>query len=301
MPTNVNDATYFELRLIEEICANRKIHFRFEDDLKRSLILLRQSHGQAAQMKINIQELRLKKGLSTFLSQVSQFEEQLTKELTDIDWVGRRDIGERVADIDLFFGSDVILPISAKSGGPGTERNLGGDSLYELLGYDSSDIIEKMKVDSLESLTSHFPEISFGHSWKQIRQSIKSSSNCEAMTSLANAVGKKYQPLISGEIVQAWKGATDKQKLDMISYLALQNDARDRGLQIFVAEDSGAYFKDILDISDLKAHEVSLVNHQESSNGTLELLIRDQRYWRLNINFTNGLGLSPIAVRVFLI
>lgn len=301
MPTNINDATYFELRLIEEICRAKSVTFHFVQDLNRYKVLLKQSHGTAAQEKIDIQEARLKSGIQTFLAKLDQEESRLSSNLTEVYWVGRKNLGDRVADIDLVFTGNTILPISAKSGGPGTERNLGGDSLRDLLGYDSMRILGKMKADTLETLNTNFPNVDFGTSWEQIRKTIKRSAHHEAMTSLANAVGKKYQPLISGEIVQAWNGATDKQKLDLISYLALQNDARDRGLQIFVAEDSGAYFKDILDISDLKAQEVSLVNHQESSNGTLELLIRNKRYWRLNINFTNGLGLSPIAVRVFLI
>lgn len=271
------------------------------NDLKRTLLLINQSHGQSSQSKIDIQELRLNRGLVTFISQVSQIEGHLAKQLSDIDWVGRKNLGARVADIDLFFGGNTVLPISAKSGGPGTERNLGGDSLRELLGYDSTDILESMKSDTLNSLKSNFPNINFGSSWEQIRKNIKSSSHKEAMITLAAAVGKRYQQLISAEILKAWQNATDNQKMSVVAYLSLQNDSRDKGLQIFVAEDNGAYFKNVLDISNVSASDLLLVSHQNSSNGTLELLIKKNRYWRLNVNFTNGLGLSPIAVRVFLI
>jgi len=301
MPKNGNDGTYFELRLIEEICRNKQLTFRFASELSRSIDLMDRSHGNAVQDKIEIQELRLKKGLFTFVSQVSQLEDHFSKKLTDIDWIGRKNLGDRVADIDLFFGGNTVLPISAKSGGPGTERNLGGDSLRQLLGYDSTNILEKMKLETLKSLTFHFPDISFGSSWEQIRKSIKNSSSEKALTSLAATVGKKYQSLISEELLKAWENATDKQKMSVVAYLSLQNDSRDKGLKIFVAEDDKAYFKNVLDISHLGADDLSLVNHQNSLNGTLELLIKNNRYWRLNVNFTNGLGLSPIAVRVFLI
>ena len=301
MPTNINDATYFEIRLIEEICRVRNLTFKYAQDLIRYKSLIKQSHGQAAQTKMDIQEARLKNGIQTFLTRVNQEEAKLSKPLREVDWVGRKDLGERVADLDLVFSGNVVLPISAKSGGPGTERNLGGDSLRDLIGYDSSNILDAMKTETLKALSSNFPRATFGASWEQIRKNIKASPNIDVMTSLANAVGKRYQPLISAEIAQAWKKASDKQKLDLIAYLSLQNDPRDKGLQIFVAEDNHAYFKEVLDISKLRAQDVSLVSHQSSSNGTLELLILNQRYWRLNINFTNGLGLSPIAIRVFLI
>jgi hypothetical protein len=301
MPTNINDATYFELRLIEEICRAKNITFNFGQDLSRYKVLLKKSHGASSQTKIEIQEARLKSGLQTFLTRINQEETKLSANLTEVYWVGRKNLGDRVADLDLVFKGNTVLPISAKSGGPGTERNLGGDSLRDLLGYDSTQILNKMKADTIKSLTSNFPNIQFGTSWEEIRKSIKNNPHCETMTLLANAVGKKYQSLISGEVIQAWQNATDKQKLAVVAYLALQNDSRDHGLKIFVAEDDKAYFKDVLDISDLGAHEVSLINHQNSLNGTLEILIRRQRYWRLNVNFTNGLGLSPIAIRVFLI
>ncbi len=301
MPTNINDATYFELRLIEEICRAKNLTFKFGSDLSRYKDLVKQSHGQQAQSKIDIQESRLKSGIETFLDRVDQEESKLSSPLTEVFWVGRKDLGDRVADLDLVFKGNRILPISAKSGGPGTERNLGGDSLRDLIGYDSSKILDTMKRETLKSLTSNFPSVTFGTSWEQIRKSIKRSPNPEAMTVLAHDVGKRYQPLIGAELLQAWQSASGEQKLSLISYLSLQNDPRDQGLQVFVAEDTKAYFKEVLDISSLIADDLSLKNHPNSVNGTLELLIRNRRYWRLNINFTNGLGLSPIAIRVFII
>ena len=86
MPKNGNDGTYFELRLIEEICRNKQLTFRFASELSRSIDLMDRSHGNAVQDKIEIQELRLKKGLFTFVSQVSQLEDHFSKKLTDIDW-----------------------------------------------------------------------------------------------------------------------------------------------------------------------------------------------------------------------
>jgi hypothetical protein len=301
LPSNINDATYFELRLIEETCTATKIPFKFPDDLSRYTKLLKASHGDVAQEKIDIQEARLKNGIPTFLQRISEVENKLKEKLTEVDWVGRKDLGSRVADIDLIFGQNRVLPISAKSGGPGTERNLGGDSLKGLLGYDSSNTIEKMKEETLKSLNSSFPNIEFGKSWGKIRKSIKSSSHSKEMTTLANLVGKKFQTLISIEIIEAWRKASDRQKMAFVAYLSLQNDTRDHGLEIFVAEDKSAYFKKILNISELQSIDLILESHSSSSNGTLELLIRNTRFWRININFTNGIGLSPIAIRAFLI
>jgi hypothetical protein len=301
VPTNINDATYFELRLIQEVSSAKNLVFRFSKELSRYESLLKQSHGSNSQQKINIQERRLKNGLPIFLAHIKDVEAKLAESLKDIDWVGRQDLGERVADIDLVFSKEVTLPISIKSGGPGTERNLGGDSLRNLLGYDSKDIIEEMKSHTLQSLEFSFPKINFGTSWGQIRETIKSQSNSSIMQNTANIVGKKYQSKISDQIVAAWHSASEDQIIALVRYLSLQNDERDLGLKIFVAEESKAYVKGILDITNLVASDIKLIQHQNSINGTLEISIRGERYWRLNINFTNGIGLSPIAVRVFLL
>ena len=52
MPKNGNDGTYFELRLIEEICRNKQLTFRFASELSRSIDLMGRSHGKAAKDKI---------------------------------------------------------------------------------------------------------------------------------------------------------------------------------------------------------------------------------------------------------
>ena len=73
------------------------------------------------------------------------------------------------------------------------------------------------------------------------------------------------------------------------------------GLKIFVADNSQAYFKKTLDNKKIKPNDLDIKINQRSEKGTLDFLIYGKAYWRLNVNFTNGLGLSPLAVRVFLI
>jgi hypothetical protein len=73
------------------------------------------------------------------------------------------------------------------------------------------------------------------------------------------------------------------------------------GLRIFVADDNQAYFKNTLDIQKIKPNDLEIKINERSEKGTLDFLIFRKVYWRLNVNFTNGLGLSRLAIRVFLI
>jgi hypothetical protein len=301
MPSNIAEATIFELRLIQEICSSKSLEFKYQDDLSRYITLAHSSHGESTNEKLQIQENRLKLGLPIFLNELNLMASTLNSDLAEIDWTGREDIGERVADLDLKFLNTRKIPISIKSGGPGTERNLGGRSLKKLLGYNTNSTIEEMLRQVLIQFNKESKNVSFGNSWGNIRKTMERQINSEHLRNIAAEIGKIYQIKFSLEIINAWNESSDKQKLELLKYLSLQNDPRDLGLKIFVADDSHAYFKTTLDIQKIKPDDLEIKINERSEKGTLDFLISGKAYWRLNVNFTNGLGLSPLAIRVFLI
>ena len=301
MPSNIAEATIFELRLIQEICAAKALEFKYQDDLNRYIALAHVSHGESTKEKLQIQENRLILGVPVFLSELNEIVLNLHSDIAEIDWTGREDIGERVADLDLKFLNTRKVPISIKSGGPGTERNLGGRSLKKLLGYNTKSTIEEMFSQVLSQFSKELKNVDFGNSWANIRETMEEQISSERLRNIAAEIGKKYQIKFSREIINAWKNSTDHQKMELLKYLSLQNDHRDLGLKIFVADDQHAYFKSTLDIRSIKPNDLEIKINERSEKGTLDFLIFGKAYWRLNVNFTNGLGLSPLAVRVFLI
>jgi len=301
MPSNIAEATIFELRLIQEICNTKSIEFRYQSDLTRYISLAQNSHGEFTQKKLQIQENRLKIGFPIFLNELNQMELTLSSDLAEIDWTGREDIGERVADLDLRFLNSMKIPISIKSGGPGTERNLGGKSLKKLLGYNTKSTMEEMLKQVLIQFKNENKNVNFGSSWGSIRNALEKQINSQHLRNIAAKIGKTYQIKFSHEIINAWNESSDYQKLELLKYLSLQNDPRDLGLKVFIADDNQAYFKNTLDIQRIKPNDLEIKINERSEKGTLDFLIFGKIYWRLNVNFTNGLGLSPLAVRVFLI
>lgn len=301
MPSNIAEATVFELRLIQEICTLKSLEFKYQDDLKRYIALAHGSHGELTKEKLQIQENRLKYGLPIFIKELNQRVSTLNSDLEEIDWTGREDIGNRVADLDLKFLNTIKIPVSIKSGGPGTERNLGGRSLKKLLGYNTNSTIEEMLKQVLTEFEKKLKNVNFGHSWGSIRRTMEQQTNSEHLRNIAAEIGKIYQIRFSIELITAWNNSTDRQRIELLKYLSLQNDPRDLGLIIFVAEDGHAYFKNTLDIQKIKPSDLEIKINERSEKGTLDFLIFGKVYWRLNVNFTNGLGLSPLAIRVFLI
>ena len=299
MPSNVNAATYLEIRLVQEICNLKDLNFKYAADLAKCKVLIDQSYGTEAANEIAIQEIRLKESLATFVDKTAEIEKTNQSNIIDFNWIGRDNIGKRVADVELVLRNSKVLPISVKSGGKGTERNLGGRSLKKILGYDSSSVLTSMRKETSEILKSQFTEVSLGNTFPSIRKSVKGHISEQAMRELAAEVGKKYQSIIAEELIRAWQYSTDLQKIDFLRYISLQNDDRDIGLEIFVAEETGGHFKGVLDVSKIGAADLNMALNDVSEKGTLDFQIKDVTHWRLNVNFTNGLGLSPIAVRVF--
>jgi hypothetical protein len=296
MPTNINDATYFELRLVEEICLARRIPFKYAGDLELAKERTLQSHGNDAARKIEIQEVRLLSSLPALRSRISEIEQTGIGVLTRVDWVGGQQRGTRVADVDLWFGT-ARIPISVKSGGPGTERNLGSSKLQTLIGYSAKPEIDKMKSETLSSFQTWFPEIEFGASWNTIRSSIRGHEEEDVMRRIASKIGQNYQRIISGQIADAFRATTMRQKQDFVKYLALQNSAEDERLEIFIATNDGGTLKSVN--NDLLGKNVTLEPDAKSDKGSLRVLVDGIPMWRINVNFTNGLGLSPLAIRVF--
>lgn len=299
MPSNINAATYLEIRLVQEICALKDITFNYAADLAKCKVLIDQSYGANAANEIAIQELRLKNSLSIFVDKTAEIEKTNQSQIIEFNWIGRDNIGKRVADVELVLGNSKVLPISVKSGGKGTERNLGGRSLKKILGYDADAVLAKMRKETIEKLKSHFTGISLGSTFPSIRKAVKGNKSETKMRELAAEVGKKYQAIIADELIDAWNKSNAKQKIDFLRYISLQNDDKDLGLEIFVAEESGGYFKGVLDVSTMVAADLKIALNDVSEKGTLDFQIKDVTHWHLNVNFTNGLGLSPIAVRVF--
>ncbi len=298
MPTNINDATYFELRLTEEICRVFDIDFKYSTDLETAAQRTRASHGHDADEKIRIQERRLNVGIDTIVARIKTAESEAHFEITDAEWIGGTGRGTRVADIDLWFGS-YCLPLSVKSGGPGTERNLGSSKLRSLLGFDASPAIAAMKSETLNALRSWFPTTDVGASWNSIRDMVKGHPEESVLRNLAARIGHANQILISAALKDAFESSTSQQKIEFVKFLALQNSSADEGLEIFVAHDNHAEIKSVK--KDILGGEFSLAADENSAKGTLKLAINEEPYWRINVNFTNGLGLSPLAIRVFLL
>ena len=298
MPSNINAATVFELRLCESISAEFGLPFGNAADLASALARHAKSQNSDLKGLLETQEKRLAASLPTFIATVRTLEGERVESLTSIRWIGNQNKGKRVADVELVFATGVV-PISVKSGGPGTERNLGGKSLKETLAFDASNFTNAMKHEVRELLGRWLPGNLVPNSWPKIRSLLRGARDLPEAAFLVRQIGYEYQQKISRALVESISNASVEQRAAFWAFLGLASDPRDEGLMIFEATEQSGSFKapvSILDPSELRLHVDS-----RSDKGSLKVTYGGEPLWRINVNFTNGIGCSPVAVRAFLL
>lgn len=299
MPSNRNQATYFELRLAEEVCLAEGLPFNYRKELEESISRISLSHGGKAKALMLEQESRLKIGLPVFLKKVTENEIRLGTNLTNVEWIGGTNQGVRVADLDLWHDKTRV-PVSAKSvrSGNGTERNLGASELNRLIGYDAGATQLIMLQESISVLESKYPKVNFGATFPSLNAAIDSHPDADAMKLIAKKVGHKYQSVFSNEILDTVRAAPKDKIQNFIEYVGLQNSPEDNGLQIFVNRSSMAFFK--VPPHDLRAADFELIPLASSKKSAHEGKLKGVSTWTFQVNATNGLGISTIAYRAFI-
>jgi len=299
MPSNRNQATYFELRLAEEVCQAKSLPFNYHKELKESISRIVLSHGGKAKALMLEQESRLKIGFPIFLQKVTDNELILGTSLTNVEWIGGTNQGVRVADLDLWHDKTRV-PISAKSvrNGNGTERNLGASELNRLIGYDAAKTQLTMLEESISVLESRYPKVNFGASFPSLNAAIDAHPDAYAMKLIAKTIGHKYQSIFSREILETVRDAPSNKVQSFIEYVGLQNSPEDRGLQIFVNRSSVAFFK--VPPHNLRAADFELIPLASSKKSAHEGVLKGVSIWTFQVNATNGLGISTIAYRAFI-
>lgn len=298
MPSNINAATVFELRLCESVSAEFGLPFGNSADLASALARHAKSQNSDLEGLLKTQEKRLAAALPDFIATVRALERDRAETLRSIRWIGNQNKGKRVADVELVF-TTAVVPISVKSGGPGTERNLGGKSLKETLEFDASSFTNDMKHEVRELLGRWLPGNAVPTSWPKIRALLKGAQDLPEAAFLVRQIGYEYQQKISQALVESISNASVEQRAAFWAFLGLASDPRDKGLMIFEATEQSGLFKapvSIVNPTELRVHIDS-----RSDRGSLKVAYEGKPLWRINVNFTNGIGCSPVAVRAFLL
>lgn len=291
-----SQADLFELMIARELCAELAVEFHYNKELSDTRTLLLETHPTDAVVRVNTQYARTEGAAPVILDLVARRTKTLGP-VTEVLWVGHVTGGLEVGVEDIVVvhtKGQTRVSLKSTRNGVGTARNLGGSSIRDLTGALSSELNEYMYEQVLEHVRLVDP------SRFEVLAKVKASARRHLMTDperdIAALVGRDVAGLVRDDIVRSLSGssALDEAKRRAFARIVLASDDTPyANLFVVVSNDHGVTVSRADEINDEPVVVVAL------SDAAIGLSQGGERIARLNINCTNGLGLSPICVRSF--
>lgn len=293
--SNINEATFSEIYLAKLTSEAFSIPFTQDEEITKTVDFIQRSHPREHRNKIIIQKNRIKYSLPILISKIEKIQDKRETTLQEVCWVGNKNRGSKVADIELKFEDGYSKPISVKSGGLNTERNLGSRSLSKLTGIDLTSAKQNLlstAVNIYKNLSEN--NVSEINSLTALKKKIRLITNNPFMLETLKFNGYHHIQTLSDRLINHLSEMNFARKVDFVKYIAAQNS--ESNIEVLIMEDTQAYFKTRTPLENLNEITFSLLDNNST---TIVVNLNRKPVYKININNTNGLGISPFAFRVF--
>lgn len=246
--------------------------------------------------RIDEQKNRVNLLLSTLIKEISQLI-KINGNPKKIVWVGRSwQKNKTLSDINIEFNSGKKIGISTKStrSGKGTQKNIGLKELKRFLGLDIDKELIKMKNNIILEVAGKSKEL------KEIsKRGISFIKQNKYKYPIIQIVGKKYgiplQQLAVKESVRKFNGLSLIKKQELMEFIfGIKDD--ELLLNVLVSgKHVEIYWNKSLD--ELVSGNLMAVG--EGDKG-YQIVSDGKKIVRIQVNFTNGIGISAFCERAFL-
>lgn len=216
---------------------------------------------------------------------------------TKINWIGRKwQINRSLSDINIKFSSEKSIGISTKStrSGKGTQKNIGLKELKRYLGLKIDKELIEMKNKIISKVALQNKEL------KEIAKKgmtfiRKNKYRFPVIQKIGREYGIPLQQLAVKESVKLFNKLPFIRKKEFVNFI-LGFKEEELLLNAFISgKQNYIYWNEALTRligDDLKAVEEGNKGYYILSNG--------KYFIRIQVNFTNGIGISPFCERAFL-
>ena len=291
--SNINDASYGELLVSRLICNEYELDRDYNEELTRVSDLVKKSHPMEHKERFAVQDNRVADAMPVLYNKLNNIISNRGLAVVDARWVGGRR-GARVSDLDIEFSDGYVLPLSLKSGGENTERNLGPRSLNRICGIDLKSEKSLLFTSAKRIYSKHFPEVEV-KSISSIKKSIKAGKSNTRVEKRLMHNGYKVLNKVSTKLLNELSALSFEKKIELVKFISGYTST-DNNLEILVMSEEGSYFKSKLNLENIS--DISFGKLKDDSTTILVYLNRKPTY-KININNTNGVGISSFALRVF--
>ncbi len=284
--SNRAQADYFELLVCQYICHLYKVTFSYSEDLAKlsnKILVLPNSKERLKLQNDNFIKIQPK------IKEILDYEIGQKGKVVKVIWVGRNLLIETTSDVDAEHINKQKTRFSIKSianTGTGTLKNLGARQIKNFLGVDFSEQYKEM--------------------WKKLRNYLndaetpqeklkKKVQRNQKLLKWTTGNGRKYQIELNELCFNAFNSLPTEKKIDFLNFIT---DCNDDDLYVIIVNSVDVIIykpveKKLKVIKSIKAKKDKLTDVGYA------IYIDGKPTYRVQTNYTSGIGISAYCQRIF--
>lgn len=284
--SNRAQADYFELLVCQHICHLYGVTFSYSKDLATlsNKILIRPNGKE-----------RLKLQNDNFIKIQPKIKEILDYEIGEkgkivrVIWVGRKLLIETTSDVDAEHISKQKTRFSIKSignRGTGTLKNLGARQIQSLLGVNFSKQYEEM----WQKLRSYLGD--YESPQGKIKKNVQKN---QKLLNWTTKNGREYQMALNELCFNAFNSLPIEKKINLLNFIT---DCNDEDLYVIIVNSINVVIYKPVE-RKLKVVKNIEARRDKLTDVGYAIFVDGKPTYRVQTNFTNGIGISAYCQRIF--
>lgn len=284
--SNRAQADYFELLVCQYICHLYNVTFSYSKNLAQlsnKILVLPDGKERLKLQNDNFIKIQPK------IKEILDYEIVQKGKVIKVVWVGRNLLIETTSDVDAEHINKQKTRFSIKSianTGTGTLKNLGAKQIESFLGVDFS----KQYKEMWQKLRNYLDDQE--NSQKKIKRKVQRNKK---LLKWAIENGKKYQIELNELCFNAFNSLPLEKKIDFLNFIT---DCNDNDLYVIIVNSVDIIIykpveKKLKVIKNIEAKKDKLTNTGYA------IYVNGKPTYRVQTNFTNGIGISAYCQRIF--
>ena len=284
--SNRAQADYFELLVCQYICHLYKVTFSYSEDLAKlsnKILVLPDGKERLKLQNNNFIKIQPK------IKEILDYEISRKGKVVRVIWVGRNLLIETTSDVDAEHINKQKTRFSIKSianTGTGTLKNLGARQIKNFLGIDFSRQYEEMWRKLRNYLSDHeTPQ-------EKLKKKVQRN---QKLLKWATENGKKYQIELNELCFNAFNSLSAKKKMDFLNFVT---DCNDDDLYVIIVNSVDVIIYKPIE-KKLKIIKSIEERKDKLTDVGYAIYIDGKPTYRVQTNYTNGIGISAYCQRIF--
>jgi len=284
--SNRAQADYFELLVCQYICHLYKVTFSYSEDLAKlsnKILVLPDGKERLKLQNDNFIKIQPK------IKEILDYEIGQKGKVVRVIWVGRNLLIETTSDVDAEHINKQKTRFSIKSianTGTGTLKNLGARQIKKFLGVDFFKQYEEM----WQKLRNYLNDLETPQ--EKLKKKVQRN---QKLLKWATENGRKYQIELNKLCFNAFNSLSTKKKIDFLNFIT---DCNDDDLYVIIVNSVDVIIYKPVE-KKLKIIKSIGAKKDKLTDVGYAIYVDGKPTYRVQTNYTNGIGISAYCQRIF--